>query len=427
MIILRQVLISIAAALLIWRIGVVGISSHYAQAIIEGERDAVGKALAWDKRQPEALYRQAVALHNDDPDTAATLLAQANTHDMADARPFFAAARAALTRGNQARADALVEMALRLKPADPRIQRQAGDYWLRRNDVRRAISHYSRTLEITQGAWSKLFPSLLKLAENPHTRPAYEILATSPPAWWDSFFSEVAKSATQIETVRQLYSLRRKSRQAPITLSERKSYVARLMKDELTARAYSVWLNGLTDDQRKRLGPLYDGSFELEPGNWGFDWHIHTPRNALIDRVYTYDSDRSKSLHIGFNHYQGHFRGSLYQKLFLAAGTYQLRGRVQTDSLDTQGGLKWVIRCLLPQPEELGESERFLGANEWRDFGFEFQVPEACKLQEIHLVSVEKHRGGKHQITGDAWFDRLAIHKRPPPVKARPTAARAVK
>jgi len=136
------------------------------------------------------------------------------------------------------------------------------------------------------------------------------------------------------------------------------------------------------------------------------------PRDVLIERVYTYGSDGSKSLHVRFNRYQDHFSGGLYQKLFLDTGTYRLRGRVHTDSLDTQGGLKWVIRCLLPQPEDLGESERFLGANEWRDFRFEFQVPETCTLPEIHLVSE-----GQHKITGDAWFDRMAIHERPPPVK----------
>jgi len=345
LIILRQVLISIAAAFLIWRIGVVGVSSHYAQSIIAGERDAVSKALTWDKRQPEALYQQAVALRNDDPDTAAALLAQANAHHMADARPFFAAAEAALARGNQAHADALVEMALRLRPADPRIRQQAGKYWLLRNDVRQAILNWSSTLEIYPSTWSRLFPSLFELAENPHTRPAYEILADSPPSWWDSFFSEVAKRATEIETVQQLYSLRRKSKQAPITMSERKSYVARLMKDELIAPAYLVWVNALTHGQRKRLELLYDGSFEFEPGNWGFAWHIPTQRAVLIERVYISGSDGSKSLHIGFNHYQGRFNDGVYQKLFLDAGTYRLSGSVHTDNLDsldtkTAGGLK---------------------------------------------------------------------------------------
>jgi|GEM_PF-2673642 len=60
-------------------------------------------------------------------------------------------------------------------------------------------------------------------------------------------------------------------------MPERKSYVARLMKEALIAEAYMVWVNSLTRDQRKRLGLLYDGSFEFEPGNWGFDWHLHAP------------------------------------------------------------------------------------------------------------------------------------------------------
>jgi len=429
LIILRQVLISIAAAFLIWRIGVVGMSSHYAQAIIEGERDTVGKALTWDKRQPEALYQQAVALRNDDPDTAAAFLAQANAQYMADARPFFAAAEVALTQGNQAHADALVKMALRLRPADPRIRQRAGKYWLLRNDVRQAIRNWSFTLEIYPSTRSRLFPSLFKLAENPRTRPAYEILANSPPSWWNTFFSEVAKGARELETVQQLYSLRVKSKQAPITLSERKSYFARLMKEASITQAYLIWVNGLTHDQRKRLELIYDGSFELEPGNWGFDWHIPTQRAVLIERVYTYGSDGSRSLHIGFNHYQGHFSNGVYQKLFLDAGTYQLSGRVHTDSLDTKtdGGLKWVIRCLLPRPEDLGESERFLGANEWRDFGFEFQVPETCRLQEIQLVSVGRISGDDWQITGEAWFDRLTIRATPLPVKAHGTEAKKAK
>jgi len=64
-----------------------------------------------------------------------------------------------------------------------------------------------------------------------------------------------------------------------------------------------------------------------------------------------------------------------------------------------------------------------LDANEWRDFRFEFQVPEACTLQEIRLVSAEKHPH-EHSITGDAWFDRMDI--RQTPAKARPTEPKVV-
>jgi len=40
-------------------------------------------------------------------------------------------------------------------------------------------------------------------------------------------------------------------------MPERKSYVARLMKEALIAEAYMAWVNSLTRDQRKRLGLLY--------------------------------------------------------------------------------------------------------------------------------------------------------------------------
>lgn len=162
-------------------------------------------------------------------------------------------------------------------------------------------------------------------------------------------------------------------------MSEWKSYVARLEKDGLTSQVYIVWVKGLTSAQRKTLRLLYDGSFELEPGNWGFDWHIRTNRGIRTGGVYTYGGDKDKSLHLIFHRHKTRFDGP-YQPLFLNAGTYRLSGRVRIESLDTEKGLKWVVRCLLPKTEDLGESERFLGANKRRIFGFEFRVPDTCTL-----------------------------------------------
>jgi len=97
---------------------------------------------------------------------------------------------------------------------------------------------------------------------------------------------------------------------------------------------------------------------------------------------------------------------------------YQLTGKVRTDNLDTKGGLKWVARCLLPRVESLGESGRFLGASEWQDFGFEFQVPATCTQRELRLISAGR-RAFEHRITGDAWFDRMLIRRKSTPVKIR--------
>jgi hypothetical protein len=105
----------------------------------------------------------------------------------------------------------------------------------------------------------------------------------------------------------------------------------------LTAEAYIVWLNALTPDQRRGLGLLYDGGFELKPGGWGFDWHLRSGSHVFVDRERTHGSQGNKSLHLVFERGDDPFDG-VSQVLFLVPGTYRLSGNVRTDSLRTQGG-----------------------------------------------------------------------------------------
>jgi len=98
----------------------------------------------------------------------------------------------------------------------------------------------------------------------------------------------------------------------------------------------------------------------------------------------------------------------LFQQLFLNAGHYRLVGRVRTDSLTTKAGLRWRIRCLLPEIQQLGQSDRFLGSSDWTEFSFDFDVPDNCIHQEIRLVSAEKRRQAM-KIDGNILFDAMRI------------------
>lgn len=409
MVAFRRLLILLVAALLVWRIGSTGISSHYVERLKAGDEDASGKALAWNGRQPEALYRQAVAPNQQRTEATADLLTRANGENPADPRPMIAMAELAQAQGDQARAEALVETAVKLVPTDPWVQKRAANYWSARGDLQRAMRHWSLAMETDRNSRRALFQIFLKLAEDPRTRPAFKQFAVSPPTWWEAFFEEAAKTASDAETVRGLYALRRESSRTPITQSERQAYVARLAKDGIAAEAYVHWINGLSREQRAKLGLIFDGGFELDPDNWGFDWQVRSTPSALVYRAHTYGIDGETALHLLFDNHKGRFE-NVSQALFLDPGPYRLAGRVRTDSLETHGGLKWLVRCLLPKKEDLGESERFLGSNEWREFRFELEVPASCVLQEIRLVSAGQ-RTFEHKITGDAWFDRLSIGK----------------
>lgn len=411
MVLVRRLLLLAVAVLLVWRIGASGMSAHYAERLRQGDAGAAASALTWDGRQPDALLARAAAVRETDPDLALRLLAQAYRGNPADTRALIATARILLGRDETERADALVEAAVRIMPADPRIQRQAMGYWLTRGDLGQALPHASLALETNPASRDQLFPLLLKIAEEPSTRAALRPFAVSPPPWWEPFFAEVASRALDLETVRELYALRSEASAVPISEPERRAYLGRLMKDGQIAEAYVAWVNGLSPTERAHLGLVHDGGFELEPSNWGFGWRVRGTRTAQVNRARTLGTEGDRSLSLRFDRHEGRF-GEVAQTLFLDPARYRLTGRVRTDSLETKGGLKWVVRCLQPEPRVLAESERFLGANEWRDFGLELDVPETCRLQELHLVSAGT-RAFEHQMSGSAWFDRMAIRRLP--------------
>ena len=408
---LRRFVLLAVAALVIWRVAALGLSAHYVEDLRAGDPEAAGKALSWNGSHPDALLAEAMALREQDPAAAASLLGRAYAENPADARPLIAVAGLGQRQGDQTRADELVKSAVRLMPSDARVHKQAAAYWASRGDLDQAMRDWSLALEAEPKMKDQLFPILLALAEDSRTQYAFKPFATAPPTWWESFYAEIAKRALDTEPVRLLFALRRQSTQVSITESERQSYVSRLAKDGMISEAYIEWVNGLVPAQRAQLGLLHDGGFELEPTNWGFDWHVRSTPTALVDRARTYGIDGDKALHLLFDRQERRF-GDVYQPLFLDPGSYRLTGRVRTDSLDTQGGLKWTLRCLMFEARDLGESERFLGSNEWRDFGVEFEVPNSCVLQEIRLVSAGE-RPVEYKITGGAWFDRMAIRRVP--------------
>jgi tetratricopeptide (TPR) repeat protein len=409
MLMLRRVLLLAIAALLYWWVAALGLSTHYVERIGAGDARMASKALTWSDRQPVALLKQAPAVGEKDPDAARALLARAYAENPANAQALTSLAAMAQDEGDAEGAAALLQAAVGMTPADPRTHRRAAQLWAAQGDFDRALQHWSLSIEANPSGKAQIFPILLRLAEDPRTATAFRPLAEAPPAWWEAFFAELAKRSHEVEPVLVFYAWRRESTRAPVTEAERKTYVARLIRDVAVSEAYIEWVNGLGRSERAQLGLLYNGGFELEAANWGFDWHLRSSPTALIDQARIYGMDGQKALHLLFSRHQRRFADA-YQPLFLDPGVYRFTGRVRTESLETQGGLKWVLRCLVPESRNLGESERFLGSNEWRDFGFEFEVSESCRMQEIRLESAGK-RPFEHKMDGGVWFDRLAIRR----------------
>ncbi|MCF8015278.1 MAG: DUF4115 domain-containing protein [Chromatiaceae bacterium] len=402
----RALLVAVAI-LLAWRVVTIGLARYYADQLIPGDIGSITRVLTWAPEHPEALFEQALITAADDPEQAQRFLARAYQADPTRALPLVELANELRTNGQLAEADPLIEIADRLDPVNPFVQKQIALYWDQRQNATLALRHLSTAMEADASERGQIFPVLLQIAEDPTQRELLKPFALAPPTWWDSFFSLAAQRARNSDTPRFLYNSRRQAPGQPITVAERTAYRKRLIKDGQISEAYLVWVNGLDNEQRRVLGLLYNGGFELPLSNQGFSWHSRPNRRVEITTLPTKEASGQRALRLNFRAFEGRF-AQLWQPLFLDSGTYRLSGRMRSDNLDTQGGLRWQVHCLQPNGDLLGESSRFVGSNEWMRFSFDFEVTEQCLYQQLRLVSAGR-RSFVLGIDGILWFDDMQI------------------
>lgn len=392
------------AGLMAWRILVSGLADDYSG---QETPEAAHGALRWRTSQPAALYRQGIALEEaKQPAEAGRLLRTAAWANPTDALTYLALAKRSVEDGRQAEASRLVEIADLLGPLRSPALARSADFWLGQGRPDRALARWGMLLRTRPGTAEQLFPALLRLAENPSGRLAFEPWLNNPPEWWGRFFAYVTAKAAQISTVVFLYQNRNRYGEAP-NADEQRVYLERLWKENRWLDAYLAWLNGLDQQQTQVLGNLHNGSFEVFPTNFGFDWRLSSPRGVTVEVIETYGVDGNKALHIRFNGERVRFQ-HVSQYLILDAGRYRLQGRVRPERLKAERGVRWRLRCV-GSATLLGESEAFIGLEEWRNFSVDFTVPsQACSAQLLRL-ELDGRVALDFEAQGGVWFDHLAI------------------
>lgn len=398
------------ALLVAWRILVIGLGEHYARKAILGDVPAIDTALLWNKDQPVALFLKGQALMQSDPQKAEQLLRRAIWLNPGNAAPMEALARLLVARDQTAMADELIELAVRHMPARTDIRLSAARYWVKRSQLPKALENWAAALALNPGLGNQIYPTLTRLAENELSVGMFKSLAESPPLWWDDFFRYLSEHAKKLETVVAVATIRHASA-VPLSKLERNLLVERLQQDQQWAEAYLVWISGLDAQERRYLGSVFDGGFELPAANAGFGWYFPENKAWTIRRKHTFGAEGEKALHI---YYSGEItpQEQVYQPLLLSRGRYAMQMRTRVDRLRIQGGLKWVVRCMGDQSRILGGGPLLVGGSDWETQQFNFRVPDKkiCRGQLLRLETVTTGTGDEI-VEGEVWFDRLSIRK----------------
>ena len=94
-----------------------------------------------------------------------------------------------------------MEIADQLAPMRSIALMRSAIFWLKQNQLDRALRRQSVLLSTRPAASAQIFPKWLQLIEEPTTRSLLAVVLANSPEWWSRFFSYVANNAQETETV----------------------------------------------------------------------------------------------------------------------------------------------------------------------------------------------------------------------------------
>jgi tetratricopeptide (TPR) repeat protein len=284
-----------------------------------------------------------------------------------------------------------------------------GDRELASGNYSAALARLDRIMRVEPQREHMLGEVVLRLAATPGAQPALAKLLSSNPPWREKMLQRILANTQDAAAV---FPLVESLRTQPGGLTERElnTWIDRLASAGEWGTAYLTWVQSLSPEASRQIGNVYNGSFELEPSQGGFDWRFGEIAGAHIGREQTTGTKGIMALRVSFSDERVPF-SHVRQLLALPPGKFHLAGTVRLDDLRTERGLTWSVACV-PSGAVVGQSEPLSGVRDWAEFGVDFEVPsEQCGGQWLTL-QLPARIPAEQRIGGSIWFDDLRIKPR---------------
>jgi tetratricopeptide (TPR) repeat protein len=179
------------------------------------------------------------------------------------------------------------------------------------------------------------------------------------------------------------------------TPQERFAYVDYLASLKKQDEALTIFLIGETRERSL----IYNGSFETEPLNGGFDWRFSSNENAEARRDMTTSEDGQASFLVSFNGKENVDYSQLWHWVPVHEGkTYALKFWMKTEGITTNEGM-FV---------EIGgkASEKQIGSTNWQEFTIRFTAPSNLVTISLRRVPSTKF---DNLLKGKVWLDGFTL------------------
>lgn len=207
-----------------------------------------------------------------------------------------------------------------------------------------------------------------------------------------------------------------RSRPAP-TLSAVRPYLDKLIETGNFGDAVAVWrdlqrLAAIPAVDSKHPGNVvYNGSFDHDPLNGGFDWHFRRDDYVSFDLHDGPCFQPERCLRIDFNVPTNNEYEPVYQLVPVDADTsYILTARVKSVDLKSDSGPRFRVQdpeCPSCAPEE---SEGVVGTTDWREVSVGFHTGPRARVVRLALWR-PRSRSYPMEIQGSFWVDSVLLQR----------------
>lgn len=411
-IIVLRFFVLVAAALALYELVPNKLAAIQARSALENSsgEESYKRVLAWNNSHKEALANLSeIFLAEEEYEQAIEYAFKTLSVDPTNGRAMAMLVRANGDRNSPDYLEQAVSLSPRLWSAHSYVHSALADYWAQKGEVEKVLAQWDLLITRHRSLYKPIFPVLNTYANAEETRYLLTPYVSKPAKWWSDFFIYMVNNKAPLPVIQHFYQLRAETN-VPLEDNERKVYVSRLQKAKLWKLAYSTWIGGLDKNQFSLIGSIYDGGFESDSHNTGFDWYFSQSKQAKVTLGKTRGISGKRALHVVFNKRKSINFRHVWQRLLLIPGKqYEVSMRTRVDSLKNTAGLVWQVSCADETSVELARSEALTGRRKWDDLSFEFTVPEqGCDSQIIRLKSASKYHHEQF-YKGSIWFDDIKV------------------
>jgi hypothetical protein len=402
------------AALIGWKASEIAFASLCTQV---GTVPALHLARAADPRDPEIYYRLAQArlydFMNCDPSSALADLQQAA--NLAPGRPVYweSVALALESRHEYRAARAALEHALSLEPMSPRAHWLAANCDLAAGETAAALPELKEVLKLGPSYSKPVFNLCLRTGVDPQTVERRVLPAANEPALLLEYAAFLV-SQGQVATAKEVWN-DAVAKDRSLTFSAAGPYVDGLIRENEYSNAYQAW------GDLERLGVIrnphggdatelvFNGGFEREPLNAGFDWHYDRLPYLQLDFADPDARQGHRCLRIGFTAPSNSEYIPVYEDVpTLANQRYLLTAFVRSEGLTSDSGPR--LRVVdLAQPTALDAStEQTLGTTAWHQLQLRFVTGSNTQFVRVFIYR-QRSRDFPAEISGAFWIDEVSL------------------